>query len=319
MTNSSLRIAFAGTPDFAASHLAFLIEKGFTIVAVYSQPDRPAGRGKQTLPTPVKQIAQQQNIPVFQPQSLDQATAAELAALDLDVLIVVAYGQILKDEILHTPRLGCINVHASLLPRWRGAAPIERAILAGDKESGVSIMQMDAGLDTGDVLLRSSTPITDTDNAATVGERLQQLGCQGLSEVLSDLAVYQNKAEKQDPTQVTYASKLAKEEALVNWSLPAEEIQHQVQAFYPRSPAFCYYQGERLRIISARKQSCSHEEQPGMILKLDKEALLVACGQGALEISCLQLPGKKPTSLADLLNGHPEFFKPGANLSSSRD
>lgn len=319
MPNSSLRIAFAGTPDFAASHLAFLIEQGYNIVAVYTQPDRPAGRGKQTLPTPVKQVALQHDIPVFQPPALDQSTLAQMATLDLDVLVVVAYGQILNEEILHSPRLGCINVHASLLPRWRGAAPVERAILSGDKETGISIMQMDTGLDTGDVLLLSSTPITGSDNAASLSERLLQLGCQGLSEVLSDLPAYQGKAQKQDPAQVTYASKLAKEEALVNWSLTAEQIQHQVQAFYPRSPAFCYYQGERLRIISAVKQTCSHQEQPGVILKLDKEALQVACGQDVLEISILQLPGKKPTTLPDLLNGHPDFFKAGASLSSSGD
>lgn len=314
MTSPALRLAFAGTPDFAAGHLEGLLAQGFNVVAVFSQPDRPAGRGKKLQPTPVKQLASRHDIPVYQPPGFDTADIENLAALAPDVLVVVAYGMILKPEILAIPTYGCLNVHASLLPRWRGAAPIERAILAGDRETGVSIMQMDAGLDTGDVLLRLPVAITHDDNAATVSANLLQLGCQGLGRVLSDLPAWQSRAEKQDDSLSTYAPKLIKAEAEIDWHRPALDIQHQVQAFYPRSPAWCHFNNDRLRIITARRVPGPDDNNPGTILTTSANAIQVGCGQDNLEITRVQLPGKKAAGLKDLFNGHPGLFAPGMSL-----
>jgi len=317
MTSSDLRIAFAGTPDFAAGHLEHLCRQEFNIVGVFSQPDRPSGRGKATRPTPVKTVAESHGLPVFQPESLDSAAKESLISLAPDVLVVVAFGMILSEEVLRIPRLGCINVHASLLPRWRGAAPIEHALLAGDAESGISIMQMEAGLDTGPVLLEKSTPITNDDNAESLTGRLLLLGCDGLVEALGQLPDLQERSTAQDNSKATYASKLSKSDALINWSQPALTIQRQVQAFYPRSPAWCPFQGDRLRIIRARQVSHEGSHPPGTVMGIDKSALRVACGKDALEVSMLQLPGKKAASVADILNGHPGLFQQGSTLQES--
>lgn len=316
MPDSSLRIAFAGTPDFAARHLQGLIDAQFNVVAVLTQPDRPVGRGKKIQPTPVKAVATEHGIPVMQPQTLDSDAIDALRARQPDVLVVVAYGLLLSQAVLDIPRFGCINVHASLLPRWRGAAPVERAILAGDAQTGVSIMQMDAGLDTGDVLLRLPTPVADTDNAATVGDRLVTLGIQGLVRVLTDLPTYQAGAEKQDAALATYAAKLTKDDARIDWHASAMAIQHQVQAFYPRSPAWCWFQGERLRLIAATSQASTHQAEPGTILAVTGDALQVACGSDILSITAMQLPGKKPAAFKDIRNGHPSLFAPGGSLAA---
>ena len=317
MTSSDLRIAFAGTPDFAAGHLEHLCRLEFNIVGVFSQPDRPSGRGKATRPTPVKTVAESHGLPIFQPETLDSSAKDSLIALAPDVLVVVAFGMILSEEVLQIPRLGCINVHASLLPRWRGAAPIEHAMLAGDAESGISIMQMNAGLDTGPVLLAKSTLITSDDNGESLTERLMQLGCEGLVEALGDLPALQETSTDQDDSRATYASKLSKPDALIDWSQPALTIQRQVQAFYPRSPAWCPFQGDRLRIIRARQVPQQDIHPPGTITEIDKSTLSVACGKDALEVSMLQLPGKKAASIADILNGHPELFQQGSTLQGS--
>ena len=232
-----LRIVFAGTPDFAASSLAALLTSPHQIVGVYTQPDRPAGRGRKVAASPVKQLAEQHNIPVFQPLSLkNHAEQKTLQALNADVMVVVAYGLILPPLALTIPKLGCINVHASLLPRWRGAAPIQRAVLAGDEESGVTIMQMDAGLDSGDMLLKKSCPIKADDTGSSLHDRLAELGAQCLLEALQDLPALQQQAIVQDHDAANYARKLNKAQACIDWQQSAEEIERLVRAFNSISP-----------------------------------------------------------------------------------
>lgn len=317
MPAQPLRIIFAGTPDFAAAHLSALIAGGFEVVSAYSQPDRPAGRGKQVLPTPVKAVAQQHAIPVFQPEGFDSAELARLAAFRADVMVVVAYGLLLPPAVLATPRLGCINVHASLLPRWRGAAPIERAIMAGDRDSGVCIMQMDEGLDTGPVLLRATTPILADDNSKTLGERLCRLGCEALCDTLARLPELAAAATPQDEAQATYARKIAKTEALIDWQRPAAEIHNLVRALYPRAPAWCPHQGKRLRIITTQVRDGAHAAAPGTVLACSSAGLDIACGAGVLQILRVQPEGKNEMDLASLLNGYPDAFKAGTVLGST--
>lgn len=312
-----MRLIFAGTPAFAANHLTCLIAAGHDVIAVFTQPDRPAGRGKKVQPTPVKAVAEQHGIPIFQPVRMDSQATAGLAALAPDLMVVVAYGLILSPGVLEIPRLGCINVHASLLPRWRGAAPIERAILAGDSETGICIMQMNAGLDTGDVLLALKTPIGDNDNALTITDRLALLGSEGLEKVLGNLPGFQASAIPQDDAHATYATKLAKEEAEIDWRQPAAMIQRQVQAFYPRSPAWCPFRGDRLRIIRAVCNDLNTGQSAGNVLAVTGSSITVACGENCLEILSVQLPGKKPMAMRDVLNGHPGLFTPGTRLDAA--
>jgi methionyl-tRNA formyltransferase len=315
MPARNLRIVFAGTPDFAARHLAHLLEQSFQIVSAYSQPDRPTGRGKKLVPTPVKALAEAHNIPVMQPVALDVTALAELAAFTPDLMIVVAYGLLLPPAALALPRLGCINVHASLLPRWRGAAPIERAILEGDPETGVSIMQMDAGLDTGPVFATAATPIGPNDNSETLTQRLVSLGCETLVETLEQLAAGTARAIPQLAAQATYARKLRKEEAGIRWTDAAAVIGNQVRAFYPRSPAYCLYQEQRLRILRAEIRPGDFSAQvPGSVVDVTPDAMTVACGKDALVISLVQLEGKNPMTLRELLNGRPGYFQRGTVL-----
>lgn len=309
-----LRLIFAGTPDFAAEHLSSLVAGGFDVVGAYSQPDRPAGRGKQVLPTPVKAVALQHSIPVFQPERFDAAELARLDAFAADAMVVVAYGLLLPPAVLAIPRLGCINVHASLLPRWRGAAPIERALMAGDAQTGVCIMQMDAGLDTGPVLQRASTPILDDDNSKTLTERLCRMGCDALCSTLPRLAELAGSATAQDDALATYARKIAKTEALIDWQRPASEIHNLVRALYPRAPAWCAHQGKRLRITATQVASAAQPSAPGTVLACNARGLDVACGSGVLRVLKLQLEGKNEMNLASLLNGHPDAFRPGMLL-----
>ncbi|MGA0935563.1 MAG: methionyl-tRNA formyltransferase [Pseudohongiellaceae bacterium] len=316
MSATPLRLVFAGTPAFAADHLQGLIDAGHQVVGVFSQPDRPSGRGKKILPTPVKTVALAQGIPVFQPASLDDSACSELTALAPDLLIVVAYGLLLSPRVLALPALGCINVHASLLPRWRGAAPIERAILAGDAETGVTIMQMDAGLDTGDMLLKLTTPIGPLDNAASLTDRLIALGIQGLNTVLANPEEYQAHVVPQLADLATYAAKLDKSESEINWFVSAVNTHNQIQAFNPRSPAWCPFEGDRLRILEAVPASARSTGSPGEIIAVTPDSLSVACGEGALSISMIQLPGKKPMTIRDVLNGRPDLFREGQLLST---
>ncbi|MES2604523.1 MAG: methionyl-tRNA formyltransferase, partial [Pseudomonadota bacterium] len=293
MSQTPLRIVFAGTPDFAASHLEALISGGFQVVSAYSQPDRPTGRGKKLLLTPVKAIAETHGIPVNQPLSLtDPEALATLSAYAPDVMVVVAYGLLLPRSVLALPRYGCLNVHASLLPRWRGAAPIERAILAGDNESGVCIMQMEAGLDTGPVLKAVRTPIQSDDSSASLGARLQQLGCEALIEVLHALPGGTLQAQPQDSALATYARKLQKEEAKIDWAQDASTIHNQVRALYPRSPAWCLHQDKRVRLIRTQVTTDSTKAVPGTVLGVSAAALKIACGNGVLEVFDVQTEGK---------------------------
>jgi len=304
-----LRICFAGTPAFAAAHLQALLKAGHHVVAVYTQPDRPAGRGKKLQASPVKQFALENNLPVFQPSSLrpEQETAS-LASLDSDLMIVVAYGLILPKTILDVPRLGCLNVHASLLPRWRGAAPIERALLAGDKVSGVTIMQMDEGLDTGAILDTESVGIAATDNRIDLEEKLQIAGQTALIRTLSDLAKYQSEATIQNDEDSSYAAKLEKSEAFIDWHLSAPEIDRQIRAGIGRNPAYTILNDQRLRILEGTVSSENYTAEPGQIVESRKAHFTVSCGSGALDVHRVQLPGKKPATVKDISNSRPELF-----------
>ncbi len=316
-----LDIVFAGTPDFAASHLETILGGPHRLVAVYTQPDRKAGRGKKLLASPVKILAQAHDIPVRQPATL-RATEAqeEFEALQADLLLVVAYGLILPQAILDAPRLGCINVHASLLPRWRGAAPIERALLAGDPETGVTLMQMDAGLDTGDMLLRRPVSIEPTDTRVTLERKLAAAGTAALTYALDHIEDLQGSAERQNDESSTYASKLEKEEAAIAWQSDASFIDRQIRAGIGRNPAYCFVDDglikERMRILAAVPVS-GGESSPGKIVSRSKDGLLVSCGKGCLLVTQVQLPGKNPVAIGDLLNSRPGFFEPGSSLDSA--
>jgi methionyl-tRNA formyltransferase len=308
-----LRIVFAGTPEFAAEHLKALLGSSHQIVAVYSQPDRPAGRGQKLTPSPVKLLAMQHEIPVLQPQTLrDPAAQAELAALKPDLMVVVAYGLILPQVVLDIPRLGCINSHASLLPRWRGAAPIQRAVEAGDAESGVTVMQMEAGLDTGPMLLKVRTAISADDTGGSLHDRLATLGPQAVIEAISGLADGTLKGEVQDDSLATYAHKLNKDEARLDWSRPAIELERLVRAFHPWPMCHSTLNGDAIKVHAAALGD--GQGAPGLILAADKSGLTVACGDGALRLTRLQLPGGKALNFSDLYNSRREQFAPGLVL-----
>ncbi|MGL4316000.1 MAG: methionyl-tRNA formyltransferase [Pseudomonas sp.] len=308
-----MRIVFAGTPEFAAQHLQALLDAGREIVAVYTQPDRPAGRGQKLMPSPVKQLALQHNIAVYQPQTLrDPAAQAELVTLHADLMVVVAYGLILPQVVLDTPRLGCINSHASLLPRWRGAAPIQRAVQAGDSSSGVTVMQMEAGLDTGPMLLKVSTTITADDTGGSLHDRLARLGSAAVVEAIGKLAAGELQGEVQDDSLATYAHKLNKDEARIDWNRPAVELERLVRAFNPWPICHSTLNGEPLKVLAA--QIGEGKGAPGTVLAADKAGLTVACGDGALRLTRLQLPGGKPLAFADLYNSRREQFAVGLVL-----
>ncbi|WP_024850247.1 methionyl-tRNA formyltransferase [Hydrogenovibrio kuenenii] len=306
---SPLRIVFAGTPDFSVAPLKRLMASEHEVIAVYTQPDRPAGRGQKLTASPVKQAAIDFDLPVYQPLSLKpEDVQSELAALNADVMIVVAYGLILPKAVLEMPRFGCLNIHASLLPRWRGAAPIQRAIESGDAESGVTIMQMDVGLDTGDMLTILKTPITADDTAQTLHDRLSELGCDALMQTLPDIQNGHLKPVKQDESLVTYAEKLNKAEAEIDWQLPASLIQRKVQAFNPWPVAFTQYQGKPLRVWQSQAISTQDAQnlpdwgtdvQPGQVLQVEKQGVDIATGEGVLRITQLQASGKKAMNAYD--------------------
>lgn len=313
-----LRIVFAGTPEFAAEHLKALLDSPHDVIGVYTQPDRPAGRGQKLMPSPVKQLALQHNIPVMQPPTLRALEAqAELAALQPDLLVVVAYGLILPQTVLDIPRLGCINSHASLLPRWRGAAPIQRAVQAGDAESGVTVMRMEAGLDTGPMLLKVTTPITADDTGGTLHDRLAELGPTAVIQAIAGLAEGALVGEVQDDSVATYAHKLNKDEARIDWSRPAVELERLVRAFNPWPICHTTLNGEALKVLAA--QVADGEGTPGSIIDANKEGLLVACGVGALRLTRLQLPGGKPLGFAELFNSRREKFAVGTVLGQAVD
>ncbi|ACT05245.1 methionyl-tRNA formyltransferase [Dickeya chrysanthemi Ech1591] len=312
----SLRIIFAGTPDFAAQHLAALLSSEHEIVGVFTQPDRPAGRGNKLTPSPVKMLAEQHNLPVFQPKSLRPSESQQLVAeLSADVMVVVAYGLILPQAVLDMPRLGCINVHGSLLPRWRGAAPIQRALWAGDRLTGITIMQMDAGLDTGAMLHKIECPILPDDTSATLYDKLANLGPQGLLHTLTQLSASQVTAVAQDDSLATYAEKLSKEEARLDWRLSAEQLERCIRAFNPWPVSYFMVEEQPVKVWKAEVLDISHQQLPGTVLAADKEGIQVATTDGVLNIQILQPSGKKAMSAQDLLNSRREWFTPGSTLA----
>ncbi|MEB7886928.1 methionyl-tRNA formyltransferase [Serratia fonticola] len=313
--SDSLRIIFAGTPDFAARHLDALLSSGHQVVGVFTQPDRPAGRGNKLTPSPVKVLAEQHQIPVFQPKSLRPQENQHLVAdLNADVMVVVAYGLILPKAVLDMPRLGCINVHGSLLPRWRGAAPIQRALWAGDSETGVTIMQMDVGLDTGDMMHKIACPIEATDTSASLYNKLAELGPQGLLITLQQLAADAVQREVQDEALVTYADKLSKEEARLDWSLSAEQLERCIRAFNPWPISYFTLDDQPVKVWQATVLAETANAEPGTIVHADKHGIQVATAQGILNLTQLQPAGKKPMSAQDLLNSRREWFTPGNRL-----
>mgnify|MGYP000076412374 CR=1 FL=1 len=302
---AGLKIIFAGTPEFAAASLTALLDSEHEVIAVYTQPDRPAGRGRKLAASPVKALALEHNLPVLQPVSLrDEVAQQELAALNADVMIVVAYGLILPEPVLAAPRLGCINVHASLLPRWRGAAPIQRAILAGDAETGVTIMQMDKGLDTGDMLRIVRCPIKTTDTAEILHDRLAGLGSTALLDTLEMIAEGNAQPEGQDDAQANYAEKLQKAEALIDWQQSAEQLSRTVRAFNPWPVAFTRFDEKNLRIWLAEALPNSTDATPGTVLAESRDGIDVATGGGILRVQQLQMPGGKVLSAEQFLNAH---------------
>ncbi|KZN44298.1 methionyl-tRNA formyltransferase [Pseudoalteromonas luteoviolacea] len=313
--NNPLRIVFAGTPDFAARHLQALIDSHHEVIAVYSTPDKPAGRGKKLKASEVKTLALAHDLQVVQPASLKSDEATEqLAAFHADVMVVVAYGLLLPKAILDTPKLGCLNVHGSILPRWRGAAPIQRSIWAGDNETGVTIMQMDEGLDTGDMLHIATCPIDSKETSASLYAKLAELGPSALVETLDKLAAGKIIPQKQDDALSNYAKKLSKQEAEIDWKMSAEQIERNIRAFNPWPMCFTQMQSQTVKIWQA--EVVTQTGEPGTVLEASKQGIIIACGEGALQINELQPQGKKPMTTQDFLNGRADWVTPGNKVGA---
>lgn len=299
-----MKIIFAGTPTFAAKSLEAILAQHYDVLAVLTQPDRPAGRGMQLTQSHVKQLAIQRGITVMQPPTLKSTEIQhQLAKLQADVMVVAAYGLILPETVLALPRHGCLNIHASLLPRWRGAAPIQRAILAGDEETGVTIMQMDEGLDTGDMLLKKTCPIATNDTAQTLLEKLTQLGSVLILEALSELDKGSLMPAAQDSAYATYANKLTKSEAQLDWTKSAKHLERAVRGYNPFPVAFTKMHGTTIKIWQAAAYDDIHGE-PGKVIEIGKRGILVACGEGALGLEVLQRPNGKALSINQFLQGY---------------
>jgi methionyl-tRNA formyltransferase len=308
--NKALKIIFAGTPEFAASILQSLIDSPHQIIAVYTQPDRPAGRGLQLTQSAVKKLALQHELPLHQPSTLKEVSEQKiLADLNADLMVVAAYGLLLPQAVLDTPHLGCINVHTSLLPRWRGAAPIQRAILAGDAQTGITIMQMNAGMDTGDILTTQALNITATDTSESLHHRLAALGGPTLLEALAQLDKLTPIV--QDERLVTHAAKIKKDEGKINWQRSATQISQQIRAFFPWPVAFSHAGDETLRIFTAEVLNETSKETPGTLFRLSAKGMDVSTQQGVLRILRLQLPGGKILSIEDFFNANHQAFVPG--------
>ena len=310
--SAQLKLAFAGTPELAATVLRRIIATPrYTIASVFTQADRPAGRGRKLQASPVKQVAQEHGLALQQPEnpsSIDPDNT--LGAVDL--MVVAAYGMLLPEKILTRPRLGCINVHTSLLPRWRGAAPIQRAIQAGDTQTGISIMQMDEGLDTGNILLQKSCDINSDETAATLHDRLAELGAEALVETLDQIETLAFKGQAQDDAKACYAAKLNKAEADIDWSQPAVSIERMIRAFNPFPVAFSTLKGYRLRIWQAEViHDGNNTAPPGSVVESNKDCIDIVTGEGILRINTLQLAGKNKVSAEEFLRGHQEFHSGG--------
>ena len=320
-----MRIVFAGTPEFAALHLQALLDDdsgNHEIIAVYTQPDRPAGRGKKLTPSPVKALAENHKLPVYQPLSLKDSEQQQiLAELNADIMVVVAYGLLLPPTILDTPKHGCINVHASLLPRWRGAAPIQRAIEAGDTETGVTIMQMDVGLDTGDMLQISHCTIDKDDTGGSLHDKLANIGPPALLSTLEQIAQGTVVAEKQNDALSNYAPKITKQEALLDWFQPADVLDNKIRAFNPFPVAYTTLGNDRIRIWQAEITTQLGEDYkdkvPGTILEAGNRGIKVNTQKGSLLITELQLPGKKRLPVSEVLKSRSELFSPGTVLGEA--
>lgn len=310
-----MRLVFAGTPDFAATALKSLLQTDHDLVAVYSQPDRPAGRGRKLTPSPVKQVALDAGIPVYQPETLKTAEAQEtLRALNADVMVVAAYGLILPAAVLSIPRYGCLNIHASLLPLWRGAAPIQRAIAAGDRETGITIMQMDAGLDTGDMLLKTATPIEESDTGGSLHDRLATMGGQAIVDALKSLETGTLTAEPQNSKKACYAHKLTKEEGHIDWTEDASSINRTIRAFNPWPGTFTDADDLRIRIHATDVIDVTSDRHPGTVVERSREGIDIACGLDVLRVTRLQLSGSRPQSASDLINSGKDILLPGQEL-----
>ncbi|WP_207455307.1 methionyl-tRNA formyltransferase [Azospirillum sp. SYSU D00513] len=314
---SPLRLIFMGTPDFAVPSLNALVEAGHEVVCVYSQPPRPAGRGQQVQKSPVHRFAEERGIPVRTPKSLRNAEAqAEFAELKADAAVVAAYGLILPQPVLDAPRLGCLNVHGSLLPRWRGAAPIQRAILAGDDETGITIMQMDVGLDTGAMLLKEAVPITPATTASSLHDELAALGARMIVEALDGIAAGRLTAEPQPEEGVTYAAKLTREDGRLDWTQPASYVERQVRALTPWPG--CWFDApkaegtERIKVLKAELAPDARTAAPGTVLD---DRLTIACAGGAVRLTSVQRPGKGPVDGAAFLRGFD--LPPGSRLDGA--
>ena len=298
-----MKIIFAGTPGFAATALDGLITAGHEVVLVLTQPDRPAGRGMKKVPSAVKQLAEKHKLLLLQPQSLkDRSVHQQLRTVKADVMVVAAYGLILPNIVLQIPRHGCLNIHASLLPRWRGAAPIQRAILAGDKETGITIMQMDEGLDTGGMLYKESIAISSDETTHTLHDKLCKLGADAIINALKLLVHNKLTPTQQDESQACYAAKIKKKEAQIDWQRPAEEIERKIRAFNPSPGAYTRFQGVNIKIWQAKTipgDSC----QTGKITAISHDGISVACGQGQLRLEIIQRPGGKRLHANEFLAG----------------
>jgi methionyl-tRNA formyltransferase len=318
-----LKIIFAGTPEFAAKSLQAIIDQNHEVIAVYTQPDRPAGRGKKLVKSEVKQVAEAHGIPVFQPEKLTNPEAqTELAALKADLMIVAAYGLLLPKAVLDMPTFGCINIHASLLPRWRGAAPIQRAIQEGDRETGITIMQMDVGLDTGDMLLKLKTDITDQDTGGSLHDRLAEQGASAILQYLEQRETLA--AEPQDNELANYAHKLSKQEACINWQDSAQQICRNIRAFNPWPVSFLEFldakgKVQRVRIFEASEVETNDDRVAGTILEKTKNGIIIQCGQGAISIQQLQLPGAKAMDVQSFVNGGKALLNAGEQLNVNHD
>jgi len=303
-----MRIVFAGTPKFAVKSLSVLNQSEHEVVAVYCQPDRPKGRGKVLTACPVKIFAEENNLLVIQPEDFkDKQSQTQLALLNPDVMVVAAYGQILPKAVLEIPKLGCLNIHASLLPRWRGAAPIERAILEGDRETGISIMKMNEGLDTGDIMLEKKSAISNHETAQTLHDTLSNMGANAILETLNMLPTL--KARPQQNNEATYAEKVTKDEAQIDWHQSAEKISRVIRAFNPRPIAYTnamakQFKNRVLRIIEAEIVNRQTTNSPGEVIKYDKDVCYIATSNGVINLKKVQLSGKKKVSIKDFNNAY---------------
>lgn len=298
-----MKIIYAGTPEFSVAALEMLAQSSHQVVAVYTQPDRPAGRGRNLQPSPVKLCAERFGLSIQQPVSLRNDEAVQrLVDYQADLMVVAAYGLILPQQVLDATRLGCVNIHASLLPRWRGAAPIQRSILAGDHETGITLMQMDAGLDTGAMLAKARLTISDHSTAAQLHDELKVMGAELLAKHLQELENQSIQGEAQDDALATYADKLSKQEAAIDWSLPSNILDRQVRAFNPWPVSYAIFEEQPVKIWSAVACNESSDQLPGYIIQHDRQGIKVSCGEGVLQIKELQFAGKKRQTVDQLLN-----------------